>query len=140
MFYLDVTILLIDDYQDLFSCSRFGLAHIARVGSVLATISVTIERLVAVVAPLHRMKKSTSIKIMVASFVISVIYNQPRFFEIETITTKSAGLSDNLTVSETFKSAQFIRVKIIKTKYYFEYHFNHICFSDDVCSTNSSEA
>ena len=91
-------------------------------GSVLATMSVTIERLIAVVAPLHRIKKSTSMRIMVASFIVSVMYNQPRFFEIETITTKSADPSDDFPVSDTIKTAQFIRERNnrSKTKYYFE--------------------
>ena len=110
-------------------------------GSVLATMSVTIERLIAVVAPLHRMKKSTSIRIMVASFIVSVVYNQPRFFEIETVATKAADQDDDSPVSETIKMVQFIRDRnFIKTKYYFEYNFNHICYSDGVCSANSSEA
>ena len=68
-------------------------------GSVLATMSVTIERLIAVVAPLHRIKKSTSIRIMVASFIVSVMYNQPRFFEIETIATKAADQDGDSPVS-----------------------------------------
>ena len=71
------------------------------------------------------------------------MYNQPRFFEIETIATKAADQDDDSPVSETIKTAQFIRDRKYnptKTKYYFEYHFNHICFSDEVCSTNSSEA
>ena len=79
-------------------------------------MSVTIERLIAVVAPLHRMKKSTSIRIMVASFIVSVVYNQPRFFEIETVATKAADQDDDSPVSETIKIAQFIREKIIASK------------------------
>ena len=79
-------------------------------------MSVTIERLIAVVAPLHRMKKSTSIQIMVASFIVSVVYNQPRFFEIETVATKAADQDDDSPVSETIKIAQFIREKIIASK------------------------
>ena len=76
-------------------------------------MSVTIERLIAVVAPLHRMKKSTSIRIMVASFIVSVVYNQPRFFEIETVATKAADQDDDSPVSETIKIAQFIRDRIL---------------------------
>ena len=46
---------------------------------------------------------------MVASFIVSVMYNQPRFFEIETIATKAADQDDDSPVSETMKTAQFIR-------------------------------
>ena len=78
---------------------------------------------------------------MVASFIASVVYNQPRFFEIETVATKAADQDDDSPVSETIKMVQFIRDRnFIKTKYYFEYNFNHICYSDGVCSANSSEA
>ena len=66
--------------------SRFGLAHIARVGSVLATLLVTIERFVAVVYPLKRMTKSTSVSLIHCSILIAIIYNVPRFFEFHTIT------------------------------------------------------
>ena len=65
---------------------RFGLAHIARVGSVLATLLVTIERFVAVVYPLKRMTKSTSVSLIHCSILIAIIYNVPRFFEFHTIT------------------------------------------------------
>ena len=81
---------------------------------------------------------------MAASFIVSVMYNQPRFFEIQTITTKSADPSDDSPVREIIQTAQVISDENLndrsKTKYYFEYNFNHICFSDEVCSTNSSEA
>ena len=80
---------------------------------------------------------------MVASFIVSVVYNQPRFFEIETVATKAADQDDDSPVSETIKMVEFIRDRKfnrIKNKYYFEYNFNNICYSDGVCSANSSEA
>ena len=40
---------------------------------------------------------------MVASFIVSVVYNQPRFFEIETVATKAADQDDDSPVSETIK-------------------------------------
>jgi hypothetical protein len=61
------------------------LAHIARVGSVLATLTVTIERFIAVAYPLKRMTKNTSISLMKFSILIAIVYNVPRFFEFETV-------------------------------------------------------
>ena len=52
---------------------------------------------------------------MVASFIVSVVYNQPRFFEIETVATKAADQDDDSPVSETIKIAQFIRDRILST-------------------------
>ena len=78
---------------------RFGIGHTARVGSVLATLNVTIERLIAVVCPLRRMRKTTSIVCMTASFIVTVVYNIPRFFEIKTITVQSSGGDENAKVS-----------------------------------------
>ena len=78
---------------------RFGIGHTARVGSVLATLNVTIERLIAVVCPLRRMRKTTSIMCMTASFIVTVVYNIPRFFEIKTITIQSSSDDENVQVS-----------------------------------------
>ena len=62
--------------------SRFGFAHIERVGSVFATLIVTIERFVAVVYPLYKLKKNAPI--LVVCLIGSVVYNIPRFLEFET--------------------------------------------------------
>ena len=64
------------------------MAHIARVGSVLATLLVTIERFVAVVYPLKRMTKSTSVSLIYCSIIIAISYNIPRFFEFDRITVE----------------------------------------------------
>ena len=57
---------------------------------------------------------------MVASFIVSVVYNQPRFFEIETVATKAADQDDDSPVSETIKTTQYQGKNFIKTKYHFE--------------------
>ena len=63
----------------------FGLAHIGRVGSVLSIVMDTIERFIAVVFPLRRLKQSTSMSIIGYNFVIAILFNIPRFMEYRTI-------------------------------------------------------
>ena len=57
--------------------------HIGRVGSVLATSAVTIDRFVAVVYPLKKFKKTRFI--LSVCLIGSILYNIPRFLEFETI-------------------------------------------------------
>jgi len=59
----------------------FGFVHITRVGSVLMTLSVTIERFFAIVYPLRR--RSLTGPLIIASCIFSVVYNLPRFAEFE---------------------------------------------------------
>ena len=60
---------------------RFGFVHIGRVGSVFATLMVTIERFVAVWCPLKRLKSTKTL--LGISIIGSVLYNIPRFLEFE---------------------------------------------------------
>jgi len=46
---------------------------------------VTIERFIAVVFPLKRLKQSTSVSIIGYNFVIAIIFNISRFLEYRTI-------------------------------------------------------
>ncbi len=62
--------------------SSYGFAHIGRVGSVLMTLSVTVERFFAVAYPLE--EKNLKMALIVFSVSGSVLYNLPRFFELET--------------------------------------------------------
>ena len=70
---------------------RFGLVHITRVGSVFMTLSVTLERFIAIVYPLRRAAttarasvgskdSSKGVKILIlVSTLIAVAYNIPRY-------------------------------------------------------------
>ena len=60
---------------------RFGFVHIGRVGSVFATLMVTIERFVAVWCPLKRLKSTKTL--LGISIIGSLLYNIPRFLEFE---------------------------------------------------------
>ena len=66
----------------IFGSYRYGLVHITRTGSVLATLCVTIERFFAIVYPLKMIKKTRFL--IIISLFASVSYNIPRFFEFET--------------------------------------------------------
>ena len=57
--------------------------HIGRVGSVLATLSVVVERFIAIKYPLKTIRRSRFL--IIISLVSSIIYNIPRFFEFETV-------------------------------------------------------
>ena len=59
----------------------YGLTHTTRVGSVFATLSVTLERFFAIVFPfkdVNRLKKF----LIPSTVVFTVIYNIPKFFEV----------------------------------------------------------
>ena len=77
---------------------RFGLVHISRVGSVFMTLSVTVERFVAIVYPLQRITigtldspiasgmrggsrgSNTGAKLLIiVSTITAVVYNIPRY-------------------------------------------------------------
>ena len=60
----------------------YGLAHIGRVGSVFITVSVTIERYLAIVHPLQHFRGKKYL--LYIPTVMTVIYNIPKFFEFET--------------------------------------------------------
>ena len=61
---------------------RYGILHIGRVGSVLTTFSVAMERYFAIKYPLNMIKKSRSLILFCLLF--SILYNIPRFLEFET--------------------------------------------------------
>ena len=59
----------------------YGLTHTTRVGSVFATVSVTLERFFAIVFPfkdVNRLKKF----LIPSTVVFTIIYNIPKFFEV----------------------------------------------------------
>ena len=59
---------------------RYGFVHVARVGGVLATVTVTIERFVAVMFPLKRLRNAKPL--LCICILGAIVYNIPRFFEI----------------------------------------------------------
>ena len=54
-----------------------------RVGSAFFTLSVTIERYMAISKPLYLNKKRLNFILITASVGISLVYNFPRFFEFK---------------------------------------------------------
>jgi hypothetical protein len=68
------------------------------VGSVLMTLSVTLERFFAVVYPLKRIRLKAVL--ITASVVGSILYNIPRFFELKTVDIFDSQY--NATVSRLF--------------------------------------
>ena len=59
----------------------FGFGHIGRVGSVFITVSVTIERYFAIVHPLKHFSGKRFL--LVIPILSSVLYNIPKFYELE---------------------------------------------------------
>ncbi|XP_040568874.1 FMRFamide receptor [Lepeophtheirus salmonis] len=55
----------------------FGLAHISRVGSVVVTIFITVERYYSICHPLRSFRKYT----ISGWLILAAIYNIPKFFE-----------------------------------------------------------
>ena len=93
---------------------RYGLAHFARVGSVLATLMVTIERFIAVVYPLKRITKSASVYMLTCSMGIAMMYNVPRFFEFHTITLEGTqNLSSHAMATNPTHSVDLLKVSKI---------------------------
>jgi len=69
--------------------SSFGFVHIGRVGSAFATVTVTVERFIAVNYPLKRLRNT---KVLLSVPIIgSLLYNIPRFFEFKTSQVWSDG-------------------------------------------------
>ena len=59
----------------------FGVGHIGRVGSVFVTMSVTIERYFAIVHPLRHFSGKRFL--LIVPIVSAILYNIPKFFELE---------------------------------------------------------
>ena len=71
--------------------TRFGFVHIGRVGSAFATVTVTVERFIAVWYPLKKLRNT---KILLSVPIVgSLIYCIPRFFEFKTSMVYHDGFS-----------------------------------------------
>ena len=81
----------------IFLC-RIGLAHIGRVGSVVVTVSISVERYLNCCHPNDKfMFKSL---LLPAPIIFSILYNVPKFFEISSCTI-SENVFDNSTKNIT---------------------------------------
>ena len=69
-------------YISILNILSFGFVHIGRVGSAFATVTVTVERFIAVMYPLKKLRNT---RILLSVPIIgSLFYNIPRFFEFKT--------------------------------------------------------
>ena len=59
----------------------YGLLHTFRVGSVYVTLAVTFERFHAIICPLRHFKRKQYM--LPACIVFAVIYNLPKYFELQ---------------------------------------------------------
>ncbi len=75
------------------------MAHIGRVGSVLMTLSVTVERFFAIVYPLKRIDLRNIL--IGGSAAVSIVYNVPRFFEFNIDYQNTSLVVDNETTYKT---------------------------------------
>ena len=77
----------------------FGFVHIGRVGSAFATVTVTVERFIAVMYPLKKLRNT---RILLSVPIIgSLFYNIPRFFEFQTTLVYYDGTSYYLHPNDT---------------------------------------
>ena len=78
----------------------FGLLHTFRVGSVYVTLAVTFERFHAIICPLKHFAWKKYL--LPASVFIAVVYNIPKYFEME---MKVSELTEMRRLSSSFKTA-----------------------------------
>ena len=68
----------------LFKQHRYGLAHIARVGSVALTMCITLERYYSVCHPMRQFESKSLLLPIAIGF--AVVFNIPKFFELKLVT------------------------------------------------------
>ena len=92
--------------------ARFAIGGIGRVGSVILTLCVTLERYVSVCQPFSKLKFKKFL--MPASLAFAIAYNLPKFFEWEVVYISNSTTSNNLTISAStnITSASSIRENI----------------------------
>ena len=94
--------------------SSYGFAHIGRVGSVFMTLSVTVERFMAISYPLKEIRLKRPL--IVASVLGAVVYNVPRFFEWTRVAVQREDpeTGKNYTVRRRFPFSSFLPdVKVV---------------------------
>ena len=98
-----------------------SLTYIAMTGSIYFTMAITIERYVTVCRPLYRVSHSWPNKRLVFFLVaIAILYNIPRFLELECIECNECSEDGNIT-----SSFQVIPTKLRANNYY--YRIYEIC-------------
>lgn len=100
----------------------YPLAIIVQTGSIWTTCLVTIERYWAVTYPLRAMVLSTRKRALIAlSFVslASIVYNLPRFFEVEIKANEQTGVrmivQTSLRLNETYRLVYYIALNLLLT-------------------------
>ena len=82
-------------YWIFFPVFSYGLAHVGRVGSVVLTLSISIERYCSVChSTCHFRAKSLLLPLPIA---FAIIYNVPKFFELKSETVYESICDTNLT-------------------------------------------
>lgn len=95
-------------------CS-FGLAHIGRVGSVFMTLAVTVERFVATVYPLKKLRLKWWL--IGASVAGTAAYNVPRFFEFRTGVDPETG-APFVEPTELRRSELYVQLYVVWLKFF----------------------
>lgn len=100
----------------------YPLALAVQTGSIWTTCLVTVERYWAVTYPLRAMVLSTRRRALIALTVVSIIsivYNLPRFFEVEIQTDDRTGVrmivQSELRLNETYRLVYYIALNLLLT-------------------------
>ena len=78
----------------------YGFLHTFRVGSVYVTLAVTFERFHAIICPLRHFKRKKYM--LPACIVFAVVYNLPKYFELQIVVRKNFNLIYITTISLAF--------------------------------------
>ena len=78
----------------------YGFLHTFRVGSVYVTLAVTFERFHAIICPLRHFKRKKYM--LPACIVFAVVYNLPKYFELQIVVRKNFNLIYITTISQAF--------------------------------------
>ena len=78
----------------------YGFLHTFRVGSVYVTLAVTFERFHAIICPLRHFKRKKYM--LPACIVFAVVYNLPKYFELQIVVRKNFNLIYITNISQAF--------------------------------------
>ncbi|TRY73600.1 hypothetical protein TCAL_08729 [Tigriopus californicus] len=94
----------------------FGLLHTFRVGSVFVTLSVNFERFYAIVFPLKHF--GCKRYLLPASILLTVVYNIPKFFEMELHQDKETNMS-SIQTTELRRNPMYMSLYVFWSKFIF---------------------